>query len=469
MFTKNITSLPWILFCDGFGIYRNNYRALKAFYFVPANLPYEERRIIANNFTLALGPHGATMKDTIHAFSQSIQELDKGTSLNIGGTATNVCSSILLITGDMPQQADNSGFLQHSACMGCRTCLCPSTERGNLDFDVTTTGRYHQETVAARENAQRMSKTGQKKYLQSLGMRAEVPAMVQLSPTLDLIMSRAYDAPHSEWRGLGRIIQSLLFSSILSKEGAKQYLHAFQRFPYPPGWSKIQSPAYYIWSWSLSEAGKATILIPLILRSCGKPSWYRSQYLKATQIHFANSELNSAVERIIEAYRIIAYCNAIVGNQHYTEPRILQQQVLAARRCFQSLIRCAEKVPPLASSAQGQGTGDTPRNVTSILDESLESEEDVYEDEESANEDNNDEDPMDEGPMDEDDENAEAMPTQQPRGKMSKWQKLLSLPNVHAGLHLAEMAREYSTIMNGSVLSGEVKHKYCHSIPDSIY
>ena len=34
---------PLVLFIDDFGIHRNNYRALKAFYWIPANLPYEER------------------------------------------------------------------------------------------------------------------------------------------------------------------------------------------------------------------------------------------------------------------------------------------------------------------------------------------------------------------------------------------------------------------------------------------
>ena len=41
----------------------------------------------------------------------------------------------------------------------------------------------------------------------------------------------------------------------------------------------------------------------------------------------------------------------------------------------------------------------------------------------------------------------------------TKYQKLLSFPNIHAGLHLAENAREYATVMNSNVLAGELKHK----------
>ena len=44
--------------------------------------------------------------------------------------------------------------------------------------------------------------------------------------------------------------------------------------------------------------------------------------------------------------------------------------------------------------------------------------------------------------------------------KDDKYKKLLTLSNVYAGLHLVAMAREYGTIMNLSVLAGELKHKY---------
>ena len=51
----------------------------------------------------------------------------------------------------------------------------------------------------------------------------------------------------------------------------------------------------------------------------------------------------------------------------------------------------------------------------------------------------------------------------QKRGNMNKWEKLRSLPNVHVGLHIADMVREYGTSMNCSGLSGELKHKYLPS------
>jgi len=50
------------------------------------------------------------------------------------------------------------------------------------------------------------------------------------------IYGRGYDAPHSEWRGIGRILQGLLFSAILTKAGSAASLKGFQSFPFPPGW-----------------------------------------------------------------------------------------------------------------------------------------------------------------------------------------------------------------------------------------
>jgi hypothetical protein len=51
-------SMPFLLFIDGFGIFRNTYPSLKGFYLTPASLPYAERRKESNMFTLTLGPHG---------------------------------------------------------------------------------------------------------------------------------------------------------------------------------------------------------------------------------------------------------------------------------------------------------------------------------------------------------------------------------------------------------------------------
>ncbi|KAL8960366.1 MAG: hypothetical protein Q9193_002916 [Seirophora villosa] len=87
-FCSNTTvySVPFSLFIDDFGIHRNSYRALKAFYWIPSALPYNERRKLANVFTLTLGPHGASIDDVVEAFYRDFRALDRGGySLEVGG------------------------------------------------------------------------------------------------------------------------------------------------------------------------------------------------------------------------------------------------------------------------------------------------------------------------------------------------------------------------------------------------
>jgi len=179
-----------------------------------------------------------------------------------------------MITGDMPAQSDNAGFLRHNATRGCRLCNCTQDERRDPEFDISARSRHHFNIVYDREYANTELAGGAlKAFLSERGMRQEQPPMMKLAPTLDLIHGLGLDAPHSEWRRLRRILQGLLFNIILTKKiGSTSYLKAFQSFQYPPSWPHIQSPLLYIWSWSLSKAGRATILAPLILRSCAKPT-----------------------------------------------------------------------------------------------------------------------------------------------------------------------------------------------------
>ena len=52
-----------------------------------------------------------------------------------------------------------------------------------------------------------------------------------------------------------------------------------------------------------------------------------------------------------------------------------------------------------------------------------------------------------------------AVPNRGSQRKRSKYLRLLGLPNVHAGLHLADVTREYASVMNCNVLAGELHHR----------
>jgi len=115
-----------ILFIDNFGIYRNNYKVLKAFYWIPANLSYKKRKKIVNNFTLTLGPHGADVKDIINALTRPVRQLNKGISFIINNRELYICAFIIFFTRNLPSQANNAGFIRYNAVRGCRIYLCPS-------------------------------------------------------------------------------------------------------------------------------------------------------------------------------------------------------------------------------------------------------------------------------------------------------------------------------------------------------
>ncbi|KAL8755627.1 MAG: hypothetical protein Q9184_004742 [Pyrenodesmia sp. 2 TL-2023] len=459
---KRVLSLPFALFVNDFGIHRNSYRALKAFYWIPSALPYDERRKLSNVFTLTLGPHGASMEDVVEAFYRDFRTLDRGGHLmEINGEEVSVCAFSIMLIGDMPQQADNSGFMRHSARFGCRSCFCPSENRSDLTFDITEHGRYHSDTVQARQHLQQLTGQQAAQFTKDTGIRQGTPPMVKLTPALDLILSRTIDVPHSEWWGIGRILQGLLFTSILTKKGANAYLKAFQSFRYPAHWPRIQSPAYYIWSWSLSESGRATILTPLILRSHAHGSWFRFKYLEAAAVRLnPDRRYASSMGAIIWAYRVIAECNSVVGTQRWTDAELIHEWLLKSRHCYQMLIQCAEDAGLGAVADTDAGPSFVGLSVAAGVPGPEQILEQVIADDDADDTEAQAEAEAETGTGSEHEKGSDlgveiskrnkkgkeaAKPGRRrgkPRGQLSKFEKLLSLPNVHAGLHIADIARE---------------------------
>jgi hypothetical protein len=231
-------AVPILLFIDGFGIHRNMYRSLKGFYMTPASLPYVQRRRVSNTFTLTLGPHGASMQDIVKSFETKFQQLERGLLVSVKGEQVLMNAFVLCYTGDMPQQAANCGFLAHNAHIGCRICRCPKEKRGDLKYDIILNGRYHHEILQQREQGQKLLLSGERdEFWRSHGLQPEPSYLQFLTPALDLVLSRAFDIPHSEWKGLGRVMQDLLFEVILTPTGQREYASAFRQFitPAPPG------------------------------------------------------------------------------------------------------------------------------------------------------------------------------------------------------------------------------------------
>ena len=336
-------SMPFFLFIDGFGIFRNTYRSLKGFYLTPASLPYAERRREKNMFTLTLGPHGATMPDIVKSLESELQVFEKGVRIVVNGETTTVCAFTMALTGDMPQQAVNSGALSHNAKIGCRSCYCPSDKRGDLQYNVISHGRYHYDTLLTRKEGNAKSGTEQKKFWKKKGLLPNPSPLEHLFPALDLILSRSYDIPHSEWKGLGKNLQELL-TSVLTPAGLSGYMSAFLHFPVPEHWGRIQNPKAHLGSWSLSEHGLAAVMTPLVLRCHSKPEWFKEQYLE-----MAGNILKPLLPReclsvppchmITYAYACFAMAVSATGALKSYKVSELHTIVLKGREAYQRLLQ----------------------------------------------------------------------------------------------------------------------------------
>ncbi|KAK1776422.1 hypothetical protein QBC45DRAFT_332994, partial [Copromyces sp. CBS 386.78] len=77
-----IISFPHVDFINRFSIYRNSYRILIGFYFIPASLTIEERLRPKAIFPLILKPYNSNFQNIIKVF-KTITKLDEGIIINI--------------------------------------------------------------------------------------------------------------------------------------------------------------------------------------------------------------------------------------------------------------------------------------------------------------------------------------------------------------------------------------------------
>lgn len=130
------------------------------FYLNFASLGLQDRSRRCNVIPLTLDCHGSKFENIVSSALGGLQLLDRGMNLSINGETKFVCAYTLVFTGDMPQQKKNKGFKEQSAKLGCRFCVCPNTERGNLTYNVCKKRRYHFAVADLRQDL--MAKKTQK-------------------------------------------------------------------------------------------------------------------------------------------------------------------------------------------------------------------------------------------------------------------------------------------------------------------
>lgn len=275
---QGVTSFPLLIFVDDFGLHRNVYHTITGVYAMPAGLSILNRQRSGNALTVALGPHGSEFNNVINCLHTSMGNLDHGCSLMINGQERFTWAPIMAFLGDMNQQQISAGFLSPRAVYCCRFCNAGSDNRGDLYRDVILQGRYHHQVLKLRKKSDTISGKGNRgKFLSEHGLKPECSVLQTMLPALDIVMSFPPDPAHSEYFGLIRNLYPLLLTKILTAKAVKEFAVVFNDFSFPQGWGRIQSPTVHMKSWSISECGRASIVVPIMLRC-----WLRGHHVRAS-------------------------------------------------------------------------------------------------------------------------------------------------------------------------------------------
>jgi hypothetical protein len=283
------------------------------------------------------------------------------------------------------------------------------------------------------------------RYGKQWGISSEKIPLVSISPALDLILSRPADPAHSEYNGLSKQMHELLVEAILSVSAAKLYAAKLSKFPFPPGWGRLQSPLHHLKSYSLSDHARWSIIVPCLLRL-----WLRKEHLHPLFFAAAAKHTTDPVAYVVSSFAAVAKSNSVLmGDKISPINRInLLDIVKHARLQYQTLCRDA------AGSINTNRRSRTPTpqrygksQIPSILGPNrLLASSQVVQDE-----------PVpsmlalasieaDDGPTPD-------------KKKASQYLNDAKRPNFHTVLHYVLMADEYGLLSNCNVLIGEDKHR----------
>lgn len=440
---QHVWSLPMKIFIDAFGLYRNMYRSILGVYALLAFLPDHIANRQSSVIPITLTPFASEDADTLSDIP-GLAELDRGCHVTINGKPIFMCAFTMCFLGDMPQQAELSGCLRHNAIKCCRYCLIDKNSRSNLQYDIVNFGRYQPHMQSSREDAASMSNTAAKKFLRGLGLTENntvCQAVCTFTPALDIIRSRPIDPAHGEFTSLVKNAHRILMDEILTAGALERFTSVFQQFRLPPGWKRLQSPRTHLDSWRMIECAEASIFTPVLLRcwltpASVKPSY--AHYIKAVAPRFLDvfEAGESAVNLIVTAFWNSALSNLMICSRTaFTKSRQeFTDILLRGRNSLQLLFHAAAlsaSKPKISNSTASAATFDDGfseiSGVSNISNLSIPDDFDVTK--------------------------------LSGRKKGPVYAKYKGLPNIHQGLHLWEVIREYGSGRNCFTLLGEAKHK----------
>ncbi|KAG6262162.1 hypothetical protein E4U22_000861 [Claviceps purpurea] len=409
----NMRSLPMFLFADGFGLFRNMYRAIEGLYLMPQYLPAADREKLSSLIPLALGPFGAKKADLYKALN-FLCELEKGKYVVVNGESVFVCAFVGAFVGDMMEQQELSGCLGHQAINGCRYCLVKKDWGIKDDWHLMDT-------------------------------------LDELFPCLDRIRSRPIDAAHSEYQGLSRVMLTLLYKDILTPEAAVELDDQFRKIQFPPGWRRLQSGNSHLESWRMLELAHGSIILPLVLRG-----WLKDAHIKPPLRsilreqglqHFTKEEFSphdperfTASEWLVTAYwnwsqSLLYVCGPYSSEVAKKLPEVIRQGRAALSFLLQTLSIVERKKPQRRKNTK---LADPFRAALRFLPDSSRSQT---------------------APSNVSMDSQSQTGSKVLQDVMNQYDKKMNLPNKHAGVHLAEVAAEYGGCRMVFTLLGEALHK----------
>ena len=495
---RRCVSVPLICFIDGFGLYRNRQRSLMGMYLIMASFTFRERARRANVLPLTLGPHGSNFADVIAAL-QHMGDLDEvskffisllpfrrsnadlkliqGLLMTINGEEVFLCSFPFMYIGDMPQQQESSGFKSQNANLGCRFCYIVNTERDQLDYDLVQNGRFHHQALNMRKEMQSLrTKQERDSYATKWGINTNDPCLIDISPTLNILLSRPGDPAHSEYSGMTKQLHLLLIETILTTVAGKLYNKHLRQWPFPPGYARLQSPIHHLKSYSLAEHARWSIIIPALLRM-----WLRKEHIQPLFMHKLKAVLKSpldtkdadknAVDTIVKCFAALARSNCALMTDSLDAGdraslifiiqsfRYQYQQLLsAAAYAFDANLRSRSQTPVGGRSRQVSITaaqGDRSRQISFTAQGRSLSPFTFMK------------------PLTQKQQGKQIAGALQPTisgeddersARASQYRNDRMRPNVHTALHYPMINEEYGLSSHCNVLIGEDKHRYFKKI-----
>ncbi|KAI1743589.1 hypothetical protein F4680DRAFT_349780 [Xylaria scruposa] len=483
--SREVISLPFQMYVDAFGLYRNMYRSLLGVYIIGEFFTQRRRLKKHGVIPLTLGPYGADIADIFKALSH-IRNLDSGREISVNGRKVFVCTFIQCIVGDMPQQQELSGCLSHQANLPCRLCVITKDAREDLHFDIVKKGRYHEQHKSNMARLHSMTTiTAKRQASTRLGIHLDEELMKRVHyifPALDFLKTRPADAAHSEGQGLSRLLHAFLFKegqSILTNKALVEVCNVYQTFTFPPGWERLQSPKRHLDSWRIADYLRGAIILPVLLRC-----WLSNQHIRpdcqtvilSTALKYFDTSgyivpvvRFTAVDWIVIACRTFAQSVAVIFGKD--RPQLNQEeltriiingrksiqffcQVLASESEYKIITRESNKNIRVnktrGTTAHSQvglavaseiGSTYSPSVLSTVTNQTQHA-----------------------ATIASPDGSAASVSTSRrkqvdPKARGNQFLNWKGLPNIHIGLHLPEVIDEYGSCNLVSTLPGEGKHK----------